>query len=81
METIGAFDAKSRLSELLDRAARGEVFQITKHGRPVARLVPDHAADKEKSKAAAERLKQMRGMLGDMTIEELISLKHEGHRF
>lgn len=81
MEIIGAFDAKTKLSELLDRASRGESFQITKHGRPIARLVPDHAPDKERSRAAAERLKQMRGMFGDMTQEELIALKHEGHRY
>ena len=43
MESIGAFDAKNRLSELLERAARGEVIEITKHGRPVALLVPANA--------------------------------------
>lgn len=81
MESIGAFEAKTKLSELLDRASRGESFQITKHGRPIARLVPDRAFDREKSRAAAERLKLMRGMFGDMTREELICMKHEGHRY
>ena len=38
MDSIGAFDAKTRLSELLERASRGEVIQITRHGKPVARL-------------------------------------------
>lgn len=80
MESIGAFDAKTRLSELLERAARGESFLITRHGRAVARLVPDHVVDRTKSRAAAERLKRMRGMFGDMSKEELIALKHEGHR-
>ena len=37
---IGAFDAKTRLSELLLRVAKGERFTITKHGVPVADLVP-----------------------------------------
>lgn len=81
MEVIGALDAKTKLSELLDRAARGESFQITKHGRPIARLIPEHAGDKDRAKAAAERLKRMRGMFGTMTREELIALKHEGHRY
>ena len=40
METIGAFDAKTRLSELLERTAKGESFEITKHGRPVGKIVP-----------------------------------------
>jgi len=37
---IGAFEAKTRLSELLDRVERGQVFRITKRGRPVAELRP-----------------------------------------
>jgi len=37
MKTIGVFDAKNRLSELIDS---GEVVTITKHGRPVATLSP-----------------------------------------
>lgn len=39
-ETIGAFDAKTHLSALLDKVARGGVFLITKHGKPIARLSP-----------------------------------------
>jgi len=38
--TLGAFEAKTRLSELLVRVEAGEHVTITKHGRPVARLVP-----------------------------------------
>ena len=40
METIGAYEAKTHLSRLLDRVEKGEGFTITKNGRPVARLVP-----------------------------------------
>ena len=36
---IGAYDAKARLSELLDRVARGDQIVITRHGKAVARLV------------------------------------------
>lgn len=38
--TFGAFAAKTHLAELLVRAEAGESITITKHGRPVARLVP-----------------------------------------
>lgn len=38
--SVGAFEAKTHLSELLTRVEAGEVVTITKHGRPVARLVP-----------------------------------------
>jgi prevent-host-death family protein len=82
MQKIGAFDAKTRLSELLDRTAKGETFEITKHGRPVGRLVPPEADRNPAVVAAAvDRLKNARSLFGDMSKEEILSLKHEGHRF
>ncbi len=81
METIGAFDAKTRLSELLERTEHGETFQITKHGRPVGKLVPpDNARDPKAIAAAVERLKAMSGMGGNMAAEELKAMAHQGHR-
>jgi prevent-host-death family protein len=38
--TVSLYEAKTRLSRLVDRALRGEEVVITRHGRPVARLVP-----------------------------------------
>lgn len=40
IEEIGAFEAKTRLSELLERVQRGHVYRITKRGKPVAELRP-----------------------------------------
>jgi prevent-host-death family protein len=40
MTAIGVYEAKTQLPKLLDRVRRGERFVITKHGRPVAELVP-----------------------------------------
>jgi prevent-host-death family protein len=42
-QTVGAFEAKTRLSELLDRVDEGAVYVITKRGRPVAELRPPSA--------------------------------------
>ena len=82
MEIIGAFEAKTRLSELLERTERGEAFQITKHGRPVGKLVPpDTTRDPELVAQAVRRLKGMRGLFRGMRKDELLKLKHEGHRF
>lgn len=82
METIAAFDAKTRLSELLDRSAKGETFQITKHGRPVGKLVPpDSARDPQVVAEAVGRLKKFRGTLKGLSQKELKALKHEGHRY
>ena len=41
MIEVGAFEAKNKLSALLDRVEQGEEIIITRHGRPVARLVPN----------------------------------------
>ena len=81
MESIGAFDAKTRLSELLARADGGESFVITKHGRPIARLVPDSGPDSESVAAAAARLRSFRGELKDVSPTALRDARHEGHRF
>jgi prevent-host-death family protein len=43
MTAIGVYDAKTQLPKLLDRVRRGERFLITRHGRPVAQLVPAEA--------------------------------------
>lgn len=40
METIGSYQAKTHLPQLLERVEQGEAFTITRHGRPVVRLIP-----------------------------------------
>jgi prevent-host-death family protein len=61
MESVGSFEAKTHLPQLLERVARGEEFTITKHGKPVARLVPVTAIKlKPDVRAAVEAMKQFR---------------------
>ncbi len=40
IEDIGAFEAKTRLSELLENVARGHIYRITRRGKPIAELRP-----------------------------------------
>ena len=55
---IGSFEAKNKLSALLDRVEQGEEITITRHGRPVARLVPNTAGiDSSEAKAALQRMR------------------------
>lgn len=57
MDTVGAFEAKTHLSDLLDRVERGERFTITRHGKPVAKLMPaDDQRDVARIEAAIEGL-------------------------
>jgi prevent-host-death family protein len=55
---VGAFEAKTHLSNLLERVERGESITITRHGKPVARLVPvREASDRNRRGEAIARLK------------------------
>lgn len=60
MTAVGAFEAKTHFASLLERVAAGEQIVITKHGRPVARLVPISGPDREKAQQAIERIKASR---------------------
>lgn len=80
MDTVGAFEAKTHLAHLLDRVARGESLTITRHGRPVAQLIPVQSADRDRARAAAERIRRRRQRLRHASIDELLGTIHEGHR-
>ena len=58
MQEVGAFEAKNTLGSLLDRVERGEEIVITRHGKPVARLVASATrVDRARAKEAAERIR------------------------
>jgi prevent-host-death family protein len=72
---IGAYDAKARLSELLERVEKGEEVVITRHGTPVARLVPvKKSATAEERRAAIHRWRETSRdiKLGGLKIRDLI---------
>jgi len=55
---VGALEAKNKLSALLDRVELGEVIVITRHGKPIARLVPDTGEfDRSQASAANQRIR------------------------
>jgi prevent-host-death family protein len=80
MHTVGSYEAKTHLPQLLERVAHGEEFTITRHGKPVARLVPAVTRPKPDVRAAVEAMKQLRKgqTLGGMSVRAMIE---EGRRF
>ena len=73
-EDISAYEAKTHLPALLERVARGERFTITKHGRPIAQLVPIARTGPDRRREAIERLKRFReGHTLDVPVKQLIS--------
>ncbi len=90
MPEIGAYDAKTHLPQLLERTQKGEHFVITKHGRPVAELVPVSRANSEAVRLTIKNLRSFRETLRKRGVrmqgllkmnERLRDLAHQGHRF
>ena len=79
MREVGVFEAKNKLSALLDEVEHGGEVTITRRGKAVARLVALQAVDKEAAMAAADRIvARSKGVtLGGISIKELV---REGRR-
>jgi antitoxin (DNA-binding transcriptional repressor) of toxin-antitoxin stability system len=85
MRTVGIFEAKTKLSELIEAVKRGEEIRITQRGKPVARLVVDNEVGVQIEKpTAVEMLAQVREDLRQkgmgMTLEDILSGRDEGRR-
>ena len=80
MEMIGAYEAKTHLAQLLERVARGEHLTITRHGKPVAQLIPV-TSDRKQAQQAAARIVGRRRHLRKARLAELMETIHEGHRY
>ena len=75
METVGAFEAKTHLSQLLDRVERGETIAITRHGEPAALLVPAGPAVVRLShEEIVSGLRELRGRVkpGKATLRKMV---------
>lgn len=82
MREIQASEAKTHLPSILDDVERGETVVITRHGRPIARLVPETSRRQTEIDEAVESILALRKRLkAKATIEEIISSIHEGHKY
>ena len=79
MVTVGSYEAKTHLPALLKRVARGERIRITKHGVPIAMLVPIREHQETDLDSVIEEIQDLRkgNKLGALTIGRLID---EGRR-
>ena len=80
MREVKSSDAKARLSELLGDVERGETIVIKRHGRAIARLVPEADQRRAEIVATLRRLDDFRKTMPAMSAEEILSARHEGHR-
>jgi prevent-host-death family protein len=79
MRSVGAFEAKTHLAALLDAVSAGEQITITRHGRPVARLVPPAG---EPAGSVADTIERLRRFSEGQTLGGLriAALRDQGRR-
>jgi len=74
--SVGAYEAKTRFSQLLSQVAAGEEITITRHGHPVARLVPATLAHStETRRAAIAKMRELAGRnrLDGLRVRDLVA--------
>ena len=81
MREVPASEAKARLLQLLDDVERGETLIITRHGRAIARIVPEADRRQEEIDKAIANIRALRQRNRKVTIKELLSARDEGRRY
>lgn len=87
MARVTAFEAKTRFGQLLERVVRGEEVVITRHEKPVARLIPEGRASLASVRDAAAGLRALRKRIAKRTsgqsklsLDDVQSAVEEGRR-
>jgi prevent-host-death family protein len=80
MKQIQASIAKARFAELLDEVERGATIEITRHGKTIARLVPDENRRREEIRRTIAKMREARKNGPRATIEEILAWRDEGRR-
>ncbi len=82
MRTIQASEAKTKFLQILDAVEAGESIQITRHGRNVARLVPEHedAVYVSRARRAFESIAEIRKRVKPISLAQILADKNEGRK-
>ena len=78
MQIIQASEAKTHFLRLLDEVERGETVIITRHGKPVARVIPETAIDSARKARAAASILEIRQRTKPVSLREILSARDEG---
>jgi len=78
MQTIQASEAKTKFLSILDDVERGESMIITRHGKPIARIIPEAQVDQERMQRAVKSILEIRKRTKPVSIEEILSARNEG---
>jgi prevent-host-death family protein len=80
MREIQASEAKVHLPQLLDEVERGATLIITRHGRRIARIVPEPERRQEEVDRALATIRELRQRAGRITVSDLLSARDEGRK-
>lgn len=81
MRDIQASEAKTHLPQILDEVERGQTVRITRHGRPIARIVPEFDRRRAEVDQVITNLQALRSRIASTSVEERLAWRHEGHRY
>jgi prevent-host-death family protein len=81
MRQIQASEAKTKFLQLLDDVERGDTLIITRHGKPIARLVPEQERRLAEIEWALKQMKKLRSRQERVTIAEILSARDEGRKY
>jgi prevent-host-death family protein len=80
MKQIQASAAKARFAELLDDVEQGQSIEITRHGKAIARLMPQEDAKRADALRAMADIRERRKTAQSATAEEILAWRDEGRR-
>jgi prevent-host-death family protein len=78
--TVGASEARTRLANLIRAVEHGDTVIITRHGKPVAQLVPIKD-ERARVAEAMESIRRLRRQLPKVSVDEIIASIHEGYKY
>jgi prevent-host-death family protein len=81
MREVPASAAKTHLARLLDAVERGETIAITRHGRRVARIVPEIERRRAEIEAAIADMRELAKENGPASIDEILQWVREGRKY
>lgn len=81
MRDIQASDAKTHLPQILDEVERGESVRITRHGRPIARIIPETDRRQAEIESALSNINALGRRMGKITLDEIRAFRDEGRKY
>ncbi len=81
MRIVQASDARTELPSLLNEVEQGETILITRRGKTVARIIPEREFPVEARRQSIDAVKALSNLLPSASLDEILSFRHEGHRY